>query len=131
MTQEEIFHVPKIITQERITQQHVGQCGATARIARYMVLAKHPLFCEFVCEAIAREERMKDEAKIEMIVEVPVLMTQEESVHMPTIVTHHRHHHEHVEQIVGIEVPMIQEEMVHVPTITQQEKISQQYVEMT
>eukprot|EP00972_Heterocapsa_arctica_P048569 7159053-Heterocapsa_arctica.AAC.1 len=41
---------------------------------------------------------------VEMIADVPIPMTQEETVHAPTIANHHRHHHEHVEQTVDIEV---------------------------
>ena len=56
-------------------------------------------------------------------------MTQEEIVHVPTAVNHHRHHHVQVEQIVDVEVPQVKEELVHVKEIIQQKRMVQQMFE--
>ena len=58
-------------------------------------------------------------------------MTQEEIVHVPTIVQQDRIRQQQVEMIVEVPVPMMQEEIVHVPTIIQQERITQQHGEMS
>eukprot|EP00972_Heterocapsa_arctica_P077401 11416774-Heterocapsa_arctica.AAC.1 len=57
-------------------------------------------------------------------------MTQEEIVHVPTIIDQPRHHHVEVDQIVDVHVPRGHEEIIHLPRITQQEGIHQQHVEM-
>ena len=67
--------------------------------------------------------------QVEQIVGVPVHMTQEEVVHVPTVITQQRVQQQHVEQIVEVPVPMVQGEMVHVPKIMTQHRIHQQQVE--
>ena len=62
---------------------------------------------------------------VEVVVEVPVPMVQEEIVHAPTIIQQARIFQRQVEMIVEVPaVPMTQgEEIVHVPTIIQQERV--------
>ena len=67
--------------------------------------------------------------QVEQIVGVPVHMTQEEVVHVPTVITQQRVQQQHVEQIVEVPMPMVQGEMVHVPKIMTQHRIHQQQVE--
>ena len=80
--------------------------------------------------------------QVEVAVEVPVPMTQEEIVHVPKIIQQERNHHFHVEEIVDIEIiqkiaqrkkPILQEEITHVPKIMKQivtvQRIVEKYVD--
>merc|ERR1712066_98700 len=67
---------------------------------------------------------------VEQIVDVPVPMTQEEIVHVPSVDRQHRHHHVHVDHHVDVHVPHEQEEIVHVPVIQTQERIVHNPVEV-
>ena len=70
---------------------------------------------------IIQQERIQQH--VEMVVEVPAPMTQEEEiVRAPTII---QQDHIHQQQVP---VPMTQEEIVHAPTIIQQDRIHQQQV---
>ena len=53
----------------------------------------------------------------EEVVEVPVPMAQEEIMHVPMVVNHHRHHHVEQEFIADVHVPHEKEEIIHVPKI--------------
>ena len=55
---------------------------------------------------------------VDQVVEVPVPMTQEESVHVPTIMQQKRIQQQKVEMIV-------EEEIVHVPMLTVQHRIGE------
>jgi len=58
---------------------------------------------------------------------VPIM--QEEEVHVPQVIGHHRHHHVHVEQEVEVHMPQIPQEMGQVPKPVPQERVIQQTVE--
>eukprot|EP00969_Alexandrium_andersonii_P266222 11766497-Alexandrium_andersonii.AAC.1 len=60
---------------------------------------------------------------VEQAVGVPVSITEEEIVRVPTVANHHRHHHTHVEQIVGVEAPQVRAEVVHVPKLAAREPV--------
>ena len=92
MTQEENIHVPTIIP-------------ATQSPYRPKKGEKKEEKKEEITQVATIIQQM-----VEQVVEVPVPMTQEENINVPTIIQQDR-----------VEVPMIQEEVVHVPKIIQQE----------
>ena len=56
-------------------------------------------------------------------------MTQEELVHVPTVVNHHRHQHFEQEVLVDVHVTHEKEEIMHVFKIIPRERFIQQTVE--
>ena len=44
---------------------------------------------------------------VEQVVEAPVPTTQEEIIHVPTVIHQHRHHHVEVKQVVDLHVPRL------------------------
>ena len=65
---------------------------------------------------------------VETFAEVPIPMTPEEIVQVPTIIQQERIIQQHVETFAEVPIPMTQEENINVPTIIQQERIIQQHV---
>ena len=119
MTQEEIVHVPKIIQQEHVTQQHVEMVGEVPV----------PMTQEGIVHAPTNIPQVRvTQQHVEIPVEVPVPMTQEEIVHAPTIIPQERIQQQHVEIPVEMPVPMTQEKIVHAQIIIPQERIQQQHV---
>merc|ERR1711874_713515 len=57
-------------------------------------------------------------------------MTQEELVHVPTVIQQERIQHVHVDHHVDIHVPHEREEIVEVPVVQHQERIVMNHVEI-
>eukprot|EP00425_Heterocapsa_triquetra_P000382 CAMPEP_0195056498 /NCGR_PEP_ID=MMETSP0448-20130528/4862_1 /TAXON_ID=66468 /ORGANISM="Heterocapsa triquestra, Strain CCMP 448" /LENGTH=390 /DNA_ID=CAMNT_0040086327 /DNA_START=66 /DNA_END=1234 /DNA_ORIENTATION=+ len=129
--QQQVVEIPTVQIIEEIQEipeiQVVRKIMEVPQVVQRMV--EHIVEQEVHVPNIIPQKRITQQP-VEMIVDVPVPMTQEEIVHVPTIVNQHRHHHMEVEQIVDIHVPHQQEEIIHVPKIIQQERIVQQHVEM-
>ena len=114
MMQEEIVHVPRIILQERVTQQHVEMVGGLPVPMTQGGTVHVPT--NILQERITQRH-------IELVAEVPVPMIQEELAHAPVIIPQERIQQQHGEIPVEVPVPMTPEEIVHMPAIIPQEEI--------
>ena len=63
------------------------------------------------------------------VLEVPVPIPQEELVHVPMVVNHHRHQHLEQKVLVDVHVSHEKEDITHVSKIILRERVIQQTVE--
>jgi len=126
---DQVVEVPKIIPQKRIQHRTVEQIvDVPVPVEQFVdlhVLQEEEEEVIHVPKVITQQKIVQ--RMVKQVVGVPVPMTQEEVVHMPTVMN--RRHHAEVEQTVDIHVPHEKEEVVHVPKIMPQERIIHQQVE--